>query len=87
MLDTSTETIVVGPQGSTSALVGLDLIAKNVQINGPHGNGFTSQTAYVCAVGGNTNRTHIFSWLSVVSVITSASTRSMNGMSLISRSP
>lgn len=35
VLDTSTGTIVVGPQGLASALIGLDLIAKNVQINGP----------------------------------------------------
>jgi filamentous hemagglutinin family protein len=55
VLDTSTGTIVVGPQGLASALIGLDLIAKNVQINGPLTNGFTSQTAYVRAVAGNSN--------------------------------
>ncbi|WP_243658261.1 filamentous hemagglutinin N-terminal domain-containing protein [Paraburkholderia sp. BL9I2N2] len=57
VLDTSTGTIIVGPQGLTSALVGLDLIAKNVQINGPLTNGFTSQTAYVRAVAGNSHVT------------------------------
>lgn len=57
VLDTSTGTIVVGPQGLASALIGLDLIAKNVQINGPLTNGFTSQTAYVRAVAGNRNVT------------------------------
>lgn len=57
VLDTSTGTIVVGPQGLASALIGLDLIAKNVQINGPLTNGFTSQTAYVRAVAGNSNVT------------------------------
>ncbi|RKE37157.1 filamentous hemagglutinin family protein [Paraburkholderia sp. BL23I1N1] len=57
VLDTSTRTIVVGPQGLASALIGLDLIAKNVQINGPLTNGFTSQTAYVRAVAGNSNVT------------------------------
>ncbi|MFM0433018.1 filamentous hemagglutinin N-terminal domain-containing protein [Paraburkholderia aspalathi] len=57
VLDTSTGTIVVGPQGLASALIGLDLIAKNVQINGPLTNGFTSRTAYVRAVAGNSNVT------------------------------
>ncbi|CAB3801757.1 two-partner secretion domain-containing protein [Paraburkholderia caffeinilytica] len=57
VLDTSTGTIVVGPQGLASALIGLDLIAKTVQINGPLTNGFTSQTAYVRVVAGNSNVT------------------------------
>jgi filamentous hemagglutinin family protein len=57
VLDTSTGTIIVGPQGLSSALIGLDLIAKNVQINGPLTNGFTSQTAYVRAVAGSSNIT------------------------------
>jgi filamentous hemagglutinin family protein len=57
MLDTSTGTIIVGPQGLASALVGLDLIAKNVQINGPLTNTFTSSTASARAVAGNSNVT------------------------------
>lgn len=57
VLDTSTGTIIVGPQGLASALVGLDLIAKNVRINGPLTNTFTSQTANVRAVAGSSNVT------------------------------
>jgi filamentous hemagglutinin family protein len=57
VLDTSTGTIIVGPQGLASALVGLDLIAKNVQINGPLTNTFTSSTASVRAVAGSSNVT------------------------------
>ncbi|MFM0736914.1 filamentous hemagglutinin N-terminal domain-containing protein [Paraburkholderia xenovorans] len=57
VLDTSTGTIIVGPQGLASALIGLDLIAKNVQINGPLTNGFTSPTAYVRTVAGSSNVT------------------------------
>ncbi|WP_421381087.1 filamentous hemagglutinin N-terminal domain-containing protein (plasmid) [Paraburkholderia sp. DD10] len=57
VLDTSTGTIVVGPQGLTGALIGLDLIAKNLQINGPVTNSFSSQTASVRAVAGSSNVT------------------------------
>ncbi|WP_233829547.1 two-partner secretion domain-containing protein [Paraburkholderia sp. ZP32-5] len=57
VLDTSTGTIVVGPQGLVSALIGLDMIAKNVQINGPLTNTFTSQTANARIVAGNSNLT------------------------------
>ncbi|WP_408472933.1 filamentous hemagglutinin N-terminal domain-containing protein [Paraburkholderia strydomiana] len=57
VLDTSTGTIVVGPQGLTGALIGLDLIAKNLQINGPLANTFTSQTAAIRAVAGTSNVT------------------------------
>lgn len=57
VLDTSTGTIVVGPQGLTGALIGLDLIAKNLLINGPLTNTFTSQTAAIRAVAGNSNVT------------------------------
>src|SRR5438309_2174950 len=55
VLDTSTGTIVVGPQGLTGALIGLDLIAKNLLINGPLTNTFTSQTAAIRAVAGHSN--------------------------------
>ncbi|MDR6392898.1 filamentous hemagglutinin family protein [Paraburkholderia phenoliruptrix] len=57
VLDTSTGTIVVGPQGLSGALIGLDLIAKNLQINGPLANTFTSQTAAIRAVAGNSHVT------------------------------
>lgn len=57
VLDTRTGTIIVGPQGLASALIGLDLIAKNVLVNGPLTNTFTSQTANVRAVAGSSNVT------------------------------
>ncbi len=51
-LNTTGGTIIVGPQGLSSALVDLDLIAKNIQINGPLENTFTSATAITRAVAG-----------------------------------
>lgn len=51
-LSTTGGTIVVGPGGLSSALVDLDLIAKNIQINGPVQNTFTSATAITRAVAG-----------------------------------
>ncbi|MFM0592167.1 filamentous hemagglutinin family protein [Paraburkholderia bryophila] len=57
VLDTSTGTIVVGPQGLASALIGLDLIAKNVQINGPLANTFDNGNAYTRVVAGTSNVT------------------------------
>ncbi|MGS1048109.1 filamentous hemagglutinin N-terminal domain-containing protein [Burkholderia glumae] len=45
VLDTHTGTIVVGPNGLTSALISLDLIAKNLLIEGPVNNTFSSSTA------------------------------------------
>ncbi|HEY4353324.1 MAG TPA: filamentous hemagglutinin N-terminal domain-containing protein [Paraburkholderia sp.] len=52
VLDTQTGTIVVGPQGLSSALIALDLIAKNVLINGPLTNTFSNGNANLRAVGG-----------------------------------
>ncbi|EUC12598.1 filamentous hemagglutinin N-terminal domain-containing protein [Paraburkholderia hospita] len=57
VLDTKTGTIVVGPQGLSSALVALDLIAKNILVNGPLTNTFTSSTATVRLLGGTSNVT------------------------------
>lgn len=57
VLDTSTGTIVVGPQGLASALIGLDLIAKNVQINGPLANTFDNANAYTRIVAGSSQVT------------------------------
>ncbi|WLE62238.1 filamentous hemagglutinin N-terminal domain-containing protein [Burkholderia plantarii] len=45
VLDTDAGTIVVGPNGLTSALISLDLIAKNLLIEGPVNNTFSSSTA------------------------------------------
>ena len=49
--------IVIGPQGLSSALVDLDLIAKTIQINGPLTNTFTSATAITRAVAGTSQVT------------------------------
>nr|WP_229517844.1 filamentous hemagglutinin N-terminal domain-containing protein [Paraburkholderia terrae] len=57
VLDTKTGTIIVGPQGLSSALVALDLIAKNILVNGPLTNTFTSPTATVRLLGGTSNVT------------------------------
>nr|WP_180727723.1 filamentous hemagglutinin N-terminal domain-containing protein [Paraburkholderia sp. PGU16] len=57
VLDTKTGTIIVGPQGLSSALVALDLIAKNILVNGPLTNTFTSPTATVSLLGGTSNVT------------------------------
>ncbi|PLZ00442.1 filamentous hemagglutinin [Burkholderia sp. WAC0059] len=51
-LNTTQGTIVVGPQGLSSALVDLDLIAKNIEVNGPLVNTFTSSTALLRLVAG-----------------------------------
>ncbi|MGZ2748593.1 filamentous hemagglutinin N-terminal domain-containing protein [Burkholderia stagnalis] len=56
VLDTATGTIVVGPGGLESALIGLDLIAKNIRIEGSLSNTFTSSTAGVRLLAG---RSHV----------------------------
>ncbi|KVN96719.1 filamentous hemagglutinin [Burkholderia ubonensis] len=53
VLDTATGTIVVGPGGLESALIGLDLIAKTIRIDGPVHNTFTSPTAGVRLLAGS----------------------------------
>lgn len=50
-----TGTITVGPLGLASALIGLDLIAKNLLIQGPLSNGFSSSTASVRAIAGTSH--------------------------------
>lgn len=57
VLDTASGTIVVGPGGLSSALVDLDLIAKNVQVNGPLANTFSSGTALTRIVSGTSSVT------------------------------
>jgi filamentous hemagglutinin family protein len=52
MLDTDSGTIVVGPNGLSSALISLDLIAKNLRIEGPVDNTFTSSTAGLRLIAG-----------------------------------
>lgn len=44
-LDTSGGSIVVGPQGLSGALIALDLLARNISVQGPVTNTFSSHTA------------------------------------------
>ncbi|MDY7801428.1 filamentous hemagglutinin N-terminal domain-containing protein [Burkholderia stagnalis] len=55
LLDTATGTIVVGPGGLAGALIGLDLIAKNIRIDGPVHNTFSSPTAGVRLLAGRSS--------------------------------
>lgn len=55
VLDTSTGTIVVGPNGLTSALISLDLIARNLLIEGPVNNTFSSSTAGLRLLAGTSH--------------------------------
>ena len=57
VLNTTGGTITVGPQGLASTLIGLDLIAKNVLVNGPVNNNYTSPTAYTRIVAGTSQTT------------------------------
>ncbi len=53
VLDTDSGTIVVGPNGLTSALISLDLIARNLRVEGPVNNTFSSSTAGLRVLAGN----------------------------------
>jgi filamentous hemagglutinin family protein len=57
VLDTQGGTITVGPGGLAGTLIGLELIAKQIQLNGPVTNSFSSSTAYVRGVAGTTKVT------------------------------
>jgi filamentous hemagglutinin family protein len=52
VLDTQSGTIIVGPQGLSSALIALDLLAKNIEINGPLTNTFSNGNANLRAIAG-----------------------------------
>ncbi|WP_193102204.1 filamentous hemagglutinin N-terminal domain-containing protein [Burkholderia sp. Z1] len=52
VIDTSTGTIVVGPGGLAGALIGLDMIAKTIRVDGPIDNTFSSATAGVRLLAG-----------------------------------
>lgn len=52
VLDTDSGTIVVGPNGLSSALISLDLIARNLLVEGPVDNTFTSSTASLRLLAG-----------------------------------
>ncbi|WP_206957416.1 two-partner secretion domain-containing protein [Trinickia acidisoli] len=57
LLDTQGGTITIGPGGLAGTLIGLELIAKQIQLNGPVTNTYTSSTAYVRAVAGTSQIT------------------------------
>lgn len=57
VLNTKGGTIIVGAGGLAGTLIGLELIAKQIRINGPVQNNFSSGTAYVRAVAGTTKVT------------------------------
>jgi filamentous hemagglutinin family protein len=57
LVDTQGGTITIGPGGLAGTLIGLELIAKQIQLNGPVTNSFSSGTAYVRAVGGTSQVT------------------------------
>ncbi|MGG1943747.1 filamentous hemagglutinin N-terminal domain-containing protein [Trinickia sp. NRRL B-1857] len=57
LLGTQGGTITIGPGGLAGTLIGLELIAKQVQLNGPVTNAFSSSTAYVRAVAGTSQVT------------------------------
>ena len=57
LLNTQGGTITIGPGGLAGTLIGLELIAKQVQLNGPVTNAFSSSTAYVRAVAGTSQTT------------------------------
>jgi filamentous hemagglutinin family protein len=57
VLNTQGGTITIGAGGLAGTLIGLELIAKQVQLNGPVTNSFSSSTAYVRAVAGTSQVT------------------------------
>lgn len=57
LLNTQGGTITIGSGGLAGALIGLELIAKNIQLNGPVTNSFSSSTAYVRAIAGSSQVT------------------------------
>jgi len=54
-LATNGGAIVVGPQGLTGALIGLDLLAKNISIQGPATNTYSSPTAVTRLTAGDSS--------------------------------
>lgn len=57
VLNTQGGTITIGPGGLAGALIGLELLAKQIQLNGPVTNSFSSSTAYVRAIAGSSQAT------------------------------
>ena len=56
-LNTQGGTIAIGPRGLAGTLIGLELIAKQIQLNGPVTNSFSSSSAYVRAIAGTSQTT------------------------------
>jgi filamentous hemagglutinin family protein len=57
LLDTQGGTITIGPGGLAGTLIGLEFIAKQIRLNGPVTNSFTSSTGYVRAIAGTSQAT------------------------------
>ncbi|WP_311734734.1 MULTISPECIES: filamentous hemagglutinin N-terminal domain-containing protein [unclassified Paraburkholderia] len=57
VLTTSQGTITIGPGGLTGTLINLDLVAKQLAINGPVTNSFTSSTSGIRAIAGDSTTT------------------------------
>ncbi|MPV64318.1 filamentous hemagglutinin N-terminal domain-containing protein [Burkholderia sp. BE17] len=58
MLTTNRGGIAIGPGGLSGTLVNLDLIAKQLSINGPVTNDFTSSTSGIRAIAGDSTTTY-----------------------------
>lgn len=58
VLTTDRGTITIGPGGLSGTLVNLDLIAKQLSINGPVTNDFTSSTSGIRAIAGDSTATY-----------------------------
>ncbi|WP_345817827.1 filamentous hemagglutinin N-terminal domain-containing protein (plasmid) [Paraburkholderia sp. PREW-6R] len=58
VLTTSQGTITIGPGGLTGTLINLDLIAKQLAINGPVTNSFTSSNSGIRAIVGDSTNTY-----------------------------
>jgi filamentous hemagglutinin family protein len=57
LLNTQGGAITIGPRGLAGTLIGLELIAKQIHLNGPITNAFSSSTAYVRAIAGASQTT------------------------------
>jgi filamentous hemagglutinin family protein len=57
LLNTQGGAITIGPRGLAGTLIGLELIAKQIHVNGPITNAFSSSTAYVRAIAGASQTT------------------------------
>ncbi|WP_376697673.1 two-partner secretion domain-containing protein [Burkholderia contaminans] len=58
VLTTDRGTITIGPGGLSGTLVNLDLIAKQLSVNGPVTNDFTSSTSGIRAIAGDSTATY-----------------------------